>query len=468
MKGSPIGYRAPIPSAITHGTKYSAVCLKDVTRRLWRTAESAERTDVGADSFGYSIGDGHGGVASATVRVTVVDVTPPAVTCPGNIAVYATSAAGAVVSYLASATDAHSLADFGCTPPPGSTFPVGLTIVTCTASDLASNVESCTFTVTVRPPNRAPVAVDDSATTAAGTAVTINVLANDSDPDGDTLGLSGYTAPAHGTIVRNADGTFRYTPEVGYTGPDSFTYGVTDGHDAFAEAKVLITVTPSLNACPVAVAKASPNLLLAAGQAKIIVIADRCGMACVLLDGSASTDADNDALTYSWMVDGMAAKVPSGVVVTNCLELGDHTITLVVDDGKCTANATLQVEVIAASEAVEELIAEVDGSSLSRQNKRPLLASLKAAAAAFDRENCESGEGKLRAFNNKVRALLSRSNAALAASLTGISRQIIDQVDCGQEHHRGHHHCKDGKDDDGKDDDGKHDGGKDDGKHGGK
>ena len=92
---------------------------------------------TGPDSFRYSIGDGHGGIASALVNVTVVDTTPPTVACSADITTRATGPNGAVVTYTASATDAGGLASFACVPASGSTFAIGETSVTCTAADAA-------------------------------------------------------------------------------------------------------------------------------------------------------------------------------------------------------------------------------------------------------------------------------------------------------------------------------------------
>ena len=77
-------------------------------------------------------------------------------------------------------------------------------------------------------PNQAPHANDDSATTAEGAAVTINVLANDSDADGDPLTITSVSNPAHGSAIIQGQG-IRYTPNGGYSGNDSFTYTVSDG-----------------------------------------------------------------------------------------------------------------------------------------------------------------------------------------------------------------------------------------------
>lgn len=92
-------------------------------------------------------------------------------------------------------------------------------------------------------PNQSPVAGNDSIATTANTAVTINVLGNDSDPDGDPLVVAINTQPTNGTaVVQN--GQIVYTPQAGFTGADSFTYLVSDGKSGAATAMVTINVSP--------------------------------------------------------------------------------------------------------------------------------------------------------------------------------------------------------------------------------
>jgi len=92
--------------------------------------------------------------------------------------------------------------------------------------------------------NTAPDANDDGALTAPNTKITINVLANDTDPDGDTLSVSAVTQGTNGTVEANGT-TATYTPNPGFYGTDSFTYTAADGHGGTASATVNVTVTDS-------------------------------------------------------------------------------------------------------------------------------------------------------------------------------------------------------------------------------
>ncbi|MDZ7286331.1 MAG: DNRLRE domain-containing protein [candidate division KSB1 bacterium] len=108
---------------------------------------------------------------------------------------------------------------------------------------------AATVSITVNPGNAAPVANNDSASTTAGTAVTINVLANDSDSDGtlDPASVTITTAAANGTTsVNSSSGAVTYTPNPGFAGSDSFAYTVRDNAGATSNAAtVSITVSNS-------------------------------------------------------------------------------------------------------------------------------------------------------------------------------------------------------------------------------
>ncbi|MBV1863620.1 MAG: Hint domain-containing protein [Rhodobacteraceae bacterium] len=90
--------------------------------------------------------------------------------------------------------------------------------------------------------NQSPVANDDTATTLEDRAVVIDVLDNDTDPDGDPLAVLGTPTADHGAVVVNGDGTITYTPDDGYWGDDTITYQVTDGNGGTDTGEVAVTV----------------------------------------------------------------------------------------------------------------------------------------------------------------------------------------------------------------------------------
>ena len=88
----------------------------------------------------------------------------------------------------------------------------------------------------------APIANNDTATTDEDTPVDIDVLANDSEPDGDTLNINSVTQGTHGTVSVNPNKTLHYAPASNYFGTDSFTYTIDDGHGGTATATVDVTI----------------------------------------------------------------------------------------------------------------------------------------------------------------------------------------------------------------------------------
>ncbi|MBM5023377.1 tandem-95 repeat protein, partial [Vibrio parahaemolyticus] len=103
--------------------------------------------------------------------------------------------------------------------------------------------ESTTVTVNVTPVNDAPVAKDDIATTQEDTAVTIDVLPNDTDVDGDKLSIQSASVPETQGTVEIVDGKLVFTPAENFHGDAEITYIVTDGQ-LTDEAKVAVTINP--------------------------------------------------------------------------------------------------------------------------------------------------------------------------------------------------------------------------------
>lgn len=93
------------------------------------------------------------------------------------------------------------------------------------------------------PGNASPQLTSDTATAGEGESILINVLANDSDPDGQALTITSVSNPSYGTA--KIEGTqIRYTPNAGFNGQDSFIYTVSDGNGGIRSAGVLVNVGP--------------------------------------------------------------------------------------------------------------------------------------------------------------------------------------------------------------------------------
>ncbi|MFP4209115.1 MAG: Ig-like domain-containing protein [Wenzhouxiangella sp.] len=102
-------------------------------------------------------------------------------------------------------------------------------------------------TVQVQVDNDPPIVQDESFETRAAQSLAGNVLANDSDPNGDDLSVSNYGQPSNGTVVGQPDGNFTYTPAAGFSGSDRFEYTVADTANATSTGSASILVVPVAN-----------------------------------------------------------------------------------------------------------------------------------------------------------------------------------------------------------------------------
>ena len=125
----------------------------------------------------------------------------------------------------------------------------GITTFSYTVEDPDGNTGSAQVTVEVTSVNNAPKAVDDTITTIEETPVTINVLANDSDSDGDAISIDSFTQATNGSVAL-AGSSLLYTPGQDFAGTDTFVYTITDG-DKTDSATVTVTVTDD-NQSPIA------------------------------------------------------------------------------------------------------------------------------------------------------------------------------------------------------------------------
>lgn len=244
-------------------------------------------------------------------------------------------------------TGIGSATDFSLQFDPGSFYQslgVGQSVVetvTVTVSDANGATTAQTFDLTINGVNDAPVAVGDTATTDEDTAVTISVLGNDTDIDGDTLTVLGAAA-LNGSVVINPDGTLTYTPNADYNGTDTITYTISDGNGGTDTATVDVTVNP-VNDPPVA------NDDAASTDEDTAVTIDVLGN---------DTDVEGDSLTVTsaTAANGSVVINPDGTLnyTPDANFNGGDTITYTISDGNGgTASATVDITVNPVNDAPE-------------------------------------------------------------------------------------------------------------------
>ncbi|HAO61977.1 MAG TPA: hypothetical protein DCQ90_08780 [Erysipelotrichaceae bacterium] len=261
------------------GDALTAILVSDVSNGTLTLNADGSFTYVpdanyfGPDSFTYKANDGAADSNTVTVSITVNPVNDAPVAVDDN---YSTDEDELLVvvlpGVLGNDTDvelsllnailvsdvSHGVlilnADGSFSYMPAPNF-FGSDSFTYKANDGSLDSNIATVTITVGSVNDAPVAVDDSYSIDEDNVLTVidpyGVLANDTDNDMDTLHAVLLVDVAHGTLVLNADGTFTYTPDANYFGPDSFTYQANDGSADSNIATVNITVNP-INDAPIA------------------------------------------------------------------------------------------------------------------------------------------------------------------------------------------------------------------------
>ena len=340
-------------SAPAHGTAVVAAA---------GTVEYTPEPDFrGTDRFTYVVGDGSGLTAQAAVEVTVLPANDPPLA--GDDAAETVEDTPAFIDVLANDSDpngdtltvvevsapAHGtavVADTGAveyTPEPDYHGTDRFTYVVGDGSGLTARAA---VEVTVLPVNDPPLARDDAADTPEDTSVTIAMLANDSDPDGDTLTVVEVSAPAHGTAVVADTGAVEYTPEPDYHGADRFTYVVGDGSGLTARAAVDVTVLP-VNDPPLATGVIPDQTLdVGDGPASLDLIpffedrdGDALGYTAVASDQAVAVSLTGATLTLTVTRPGAAmvtvtAQDPGGLTATQAFMVTttDHQARGVVED----------------------------------------------------------------------------------------------------------------------------------------
>jgi VCBS repeat-containing protein len=234
----------------------------------------------------------------------------------------------------------HVPGDYTYTPDPNWS---GTDQFYYTVTDGTTESSAAKVSITVDPVNDAPVAANDSYVTNEDTPLTIaapGVLGNDMDADGNPIHVSAIVVgPAHGSLVMNVDGSFQYTPDSNFNGPDSFTYKNNDGTADSNVATVNVTVN-SVNDAPVA---SDDEYTTYVG-----------GFSFTEPNGLRTnvTDADGDTQTISKVSDpstGTLTVNSDGSFSYNAPSLGDYTFTWKSNDGTADSNtATFTIHVISS------------------------------------------------------------------------------------------------------------------------
>lgn len=188
--------------------------------------------DVGNQTATVTAVDRHGLESSCDFTVTVFDTISPTIVCNDYTIVLDRTGQFTLTNelILSLVEDACGIDRVELDRTQFTCDDIGSTRVTLTAYDVNNNWSSCSPTITVVSGNLPPIAENDVVTTEKDKPLTIQVLANDSDPDGilDPFSLEVVTAPQHGEFQINADQTISYIPAANYMGTDQFIYRICD------------------------------------------------------------------------------------------------------------------------------------------------------------------------------------------------------------------------------------------------
>ena len=230
---------------------------------------------------------------------------------------------------------------------------------TYTAIDAIGHSSTATVLITVVPINDPPEGANDTFAVLEGTPFIADVLANDSDADGDTLSAVLDTGPSHGSVTLNPDNTFTYEYDGSTETADSFTYVATDGTGNSLTTTVTINITGT-NDAPQAVAD---NFITFEGIPFTGTVLNN------------DTDEDGDALTPSTVVSPMFGSLVWNTDNTftyehNGTENFTDSFTYIVTDGiSDSAPATVTIDVTPVNDAPNAVddTDNVNEGELSRQ-----------------------------------------------------------------------------------------------------
>lgn len=222
-----------------------------------------------------------------------------------------------------------------------------------------------------------PEAVDDVATTKEDTAVTIDVLGNDSDPNEDPLTVTEATA-ANGTVDINTDGTLQYTPPENFSGDDTITYTISDGNGGTSSATVAVRVngvadTPVVSAplslettdlAPIALSAIDASLVDLDGSESLSIQFDNLPQGAVISNPNTGVEETADAngrIVLAGSVSGFFLQLPAGATENFELQVEVTATELdpVASEAERTATSQFSIDVtVQESPSAQDDVAE--------------------------------------------------------------------------------------------------------------
>ncbi|MCB0400725.1 MAG: HYR domain-containing protein, partial [Flavobacteriales bacterium] len=342
-------------AVVTYTTPVGSDNCTGVTTTMTSGLASGAAFPVGTTTVTYTVTDASSNVDSCSFTVTVIDAELPTITCPANITVGNTpGSCSAVVNYT---TPVGSDNCPGVTTTltaglaSGSTFPVGTTTVMYTVTDASSNVDSCSFTVTVAD-STAPVAACQNFTVYLDGTGTASIIADSLDAGStddcavDTITLSQY---AFNCADLGANNVTLYVQD---------TYGNTDS--CTAVVTVMDTIAP-VAACN-----------------NVTLFLDNSGNATLVVDSLDAGSTDNCG------IDTLVAAQTN----FTCAEIGANNVTFYVQDASgnidsCTALVTVVDTVPPVVACPSNQLVETDATCIYEIDDYTSL-------AAISPDNCDS------------------------------------------------------------------------------
>lgn len=241
--------------------------------------------------------------------------------------------------------------------PSAGTHNVALSVVDVDGD--SSQFSQLITLVEPEPDNRPPSAANDSASTDHNTVELINVLGNDSDPDGDSLTITSVSTADNGSVVVTGD-SVRYTPNNGFSGNDSFTYIISDG-ELTDSARVTVTVAAEETVDPVDENRAP------IGNRDSFSVVSGASIELDLLRND--SDPDRDTLivtTFTQPQSGTVSKIAGGKLgySSDTGFVGKVSFSYTISDGNLESESiAVVITVTSADAALKAPVADISTSN---------------------------------------------------------------------------------------------------------